>query len=212
MSYFKAKKFIESILEKQSNVISQISLYNKDTQDLINNLKNNKKIKGKICSKDNYYNEEIILDIKNRSQIDIKLSKVSLPSEVKKCRLRYKIIYIIIIYNNFRHLNIMIIDNQNKTIEKFDTNDELMSVKNSIKLFEAIIKQIGLSHYKFIDQNKFLFSSSRTDCNLCVPLSLLFIYIRIVYELKLDQIIDLLSEFNNKDLFRISNWFINYLK
>ena len=59
--------------------------------------------------------------------------------------------------------NIMLIDNKRKTIEKFDTNDELMSVKNSVKLFEVIIEDIGLLHYKFIDQTKFLFSSSRIN-------------------------------------------------
>lgn len=211
MAYIKAKKFINDILNEQSNIITQISLYNDETHRLINNLKNKKDISEKICSKNNYYHEEIIINIKNRNRIDIDISKKELPVEIKDCKLRYKLLYIIIIYNNFRHFNAMLIDKKNKTIEKFDTNNELMSIKSSIKIFRAIIKTIGLSHYKFIEQNKFLFSESRKDCNLCVPLSLLFIYLRIKYELKMDDIISLLSEFNNKDLFRISNWFINYL-
>ena len=211
MAYISAKKFIEGVLKKQSETITQISLYNKETQKLITNLKNNINIKDQVCFKDNTYHEEIILDIKDRDNINIELSKKELRKQIQNCKNRYKIIYIIIIYKNFRHLNIMLIDNKRKTIEKFDTNDELMSIKNSIKLFEVIIEDIELLHYKFIDQKKFLFSSSRKDCNLCVPLSLLFVYLRIIYKLDLDEIIGLLSEFSNKDLFRISNWFINYL-
>ena len=211
MAYISAKKFIEGVLKKQSETITQISLYNEETQKLITNLKNNINIKDQVCFKDNTYHEEIILDIKDRDNINIELSKKELRKQIQNCKNRYKIIYIIIIYKNFRHLNIMLIDNKRKTIEKFDTNDELMSIKNSIKLFEVIIEDIELLHYKFIDQKKFLFSSSRKDCNLCVPLSLLFVYLRIIYKLDLDEIIGLLSEFSNKDLFRISNWFINYL-
>lgn len=211
MAYKRAKQFINKMLETQSNTISQISLYNNETHNLINNLKNNPNIKDLICTKENYYNEEIIFDILNKHHIDIKLSKEDLPNEVKNCKLRYKIIYFIIIYKNFRHLNIAVIDNKKKTIEKFDTNNELMSVKNSKKLFTMVNNAIGLENYKFIDQKNFLFSSERKDCNLCVPLSLLFVYLRIYYELDLESVIKLLSEYNNKDLFRISNWFINYL-
>ena len=211
MAYEKAKFFINEMLQNQSNTISHISLYNNETHELINNLKNNPNIKNKICTKENYYNEEIIFDIISKHNINIKLSKVDLPKEIKNCKMRYKIIYIIIIYKNFRHLNIMVIDNKKKTIEKFDTNDELMSIKNSKKLFTIVNNKIGLENYKFIEQTEYLFSSDRKDCNLCVPLSLLFVYIRIYYELELDSIIKLFSEFSNKDLFRISNWFINYL-
>ena len=211
MAYEKAKKFIKKKLINQSSLIKEISLYTNETRTLINNLKNDKKISNKICNKENYHNEEIIIDMKNKNNININLSKIELPREIKECKLRYKIIYIIIVNSNFRHLNVMLIDNLKKTIEKFDTNDYLMSIRNSSKMFTLINDKIGLSNYKFIEQKKFLFSSTRQDCNLCVPLSLLYIYLRIIYELKLDDIISLFSELNNKDLFRISNWFINYL-
>ena len=212
MNYIRAKKFIKDRLKTHNNFISHISLYSKDLNNLINKLKNNDKIKDKICSKDNYIYEQIIIDIKN-PKIDVKVKRKELTLQIKQCKLRYKIIYVIIIYKNFRHLNILLIDNKNKIVEKFDTNDSLMSIQNYKKIYEMTLNWIGLSHYKFIDQTKFIFSSSeRADCNLCVPLSLLFVFISILFEVKLDEYIDLMSEFNNKDLFRISNWFINYLK
>ena len=115
---------------------------------------------------------------------------------------------VIIEDNNRRHFNICLIDNKKQIIERFDTIKERTKIME--KVTYLIKKKIKID-YKIINQNKFIFNENRNDCGLCVPLSLIYIYIRIKYNLDLNNIIKLLSSFNNKDLFRISNWFISYL-
>jgi hypothetical protein len=205
MNYKKAYKFLNNNISDNFSITRVLSMYNRETRELISKLKNKTEIKNNICDIDSNQIEEIVLNLKN---LDVFIKK-NLYKQVSNCTKRYKIIYIIIEFDDQRHINILLIDNKKKRIERFDTVCQYIKVME--KITNVILKKLKIN-YKIIHPKKFIFSAKRKDCGLCVPLSLLFIFLKIVYDLNLDDIIRLLSSYNNKELFSISTWFINYLK
>ena len=103
-------------------------------------------------------------------------------------------------YDDKRHINMLLIDNKKKEIERFDTVGQYVKIME--KITKIIINKLKID-YKIIHPKKYIFSEDRTDCGLCVPLSLLFVYIKVKYDLNLDEIISLISSYNNKNLFSI---------
>lgn len=205
MNYNKAKKFLKSNISEDHKIDRVLGMLDQEARDLLLKLKNNKNIQGKIC---NTYDDIEIEEIKiNLTELDVYYSK-KLYEQLNKCKKRYKIIYVIIKFTKGRHINILLVDNKKKTVERFDTFDEL--TKNKEKIIKVILNKLNIK-YKFINPTNYIFSSKRKDCGLCVPLSFLYIYLKIYYDLKLDEVINLLSGLTNLNLFSISSWFVNYL-
>lgn len=204
MNYKKAKKFLQNNIYKDYEITRALGMFDRETRDLLLKLKNNDKLKDDIC--DNHINE--VEEIKlNLSDLNVYIKK-DLYSQVKNCKKRFKIIYVLIELFDKRHINILLIDNKKKIVERFDTFDEFSKRKE--KVMKVILDKLKIE-YKFINPKKYIFSKNRKDCGLCVPLSYLYIYLKIYYDMELDQIIKLLSDFSDRNLFSIANWFINYL-
>ena len=206
MNYKKAGNFLNSNIKEDFD-ITKVVFFNDDmVKNLINELKIKKEITSKICDAKNSYNEKILLDLYN---LDVNYNK-KLINEISDCKKRYKIIYILIEskLNNVKHINILLIDNKKKIVERFDTIGD--SMKKINKITQLLINRLKLN-YKIKFPSKFIFNETRRDCRICVPLSLLYIYIRIRYDLNLDDVIKLFTNYNNKELFSISIWFIEYL-
>ena len=206
MNYKNAQTFLNSKITDDFD-IEVIRCFSENiVKVLICELKNKKEIKGKICDTLSNHNEEIKYDIHNKNVI---YKKKNLLKELSSCKKRYKILNVII---NLRvgHINVLLIDNKKKSIERFDTKDE--NANKLSKFTEILLKDLNLSNYNFINPSSYIFNFERRDCIICVPLSLLYLYLRIRYELMLDDIIRLLKSYSNKELINISIWFINYLK
>ena len=205
MSFNKALNFLKMSIIDISEEITNISLYNKDLNKLYLSLKNKKEIKKSICDINGYYNEEILIKMET---LDVYINN-GLLKEIKDCTKRFKIIFVIIEMQETRHINILVIDKKNKVIERYDTNNQKKKIIN--KITSKILDKLELSNYKYRDPKNEIFNINRPDCSLCVPLSLLYVFLKIKYSLDLDEVNKIYSKFSNKDLFRISNWFINYL-
>jgi hypothetical protein len=217
MNYKKAYKFLNNSIIDDFSITRVLSMYSNETLELISKLKNKLEIRDYICDINNNEIEKIEIELELKfKKLDVFIKK-DLYNQVLNCTKRYKIIYIIIENDDKRHINILLIDNEKKRIERFDTIGQYVKIME--KITEVIVKKLKLN-YEIIHPNKYIFSSiglawpmeNRKDCGLCVPLSLLFIYLKIKYDLSLCDIIRLLSSYNNKKLFSISTWFINYLK
>lgn len=204
MNYKKAERFLKSKLSDDFEITRMLGMYDKETRDLLYKLKNSTDIKYLICDNNSITVEEIKV---NLLSLNVFIRK-ELYSEVKDCKKRFKIIYLIMEIYDKRHINILLVDNKNKSVERFDTFDEF--TKRKEKVIETIIKKLNLD-YKIINPKKYIFSKKRKDCGLCVPLSYLYAYIKMLYKLNLNEVINLLSNMTDKELFNISNWFINYL-
>lgn len=206
MNYKNAQTFLNSKITDDFD-IEVIRFFPENIiKELIWELKNKKEIKGKICDTLSNHNEEIKYDIYKKKNIIYK--KINLLKELSSCKKRYKILNVLI--NGAGHINVLLIDNKKKSIERFDTKDE--NANKLSKFTEILLKHLNLSNYNFINPSSYIFNFERRYCAICVPLSLLYLYLRIRYELMLDDIIRLFKSYSNKELINISIWFINYLK
>ena len=113
-----------------------------------------------------------------------------------------------ILKDNNRHINILLINFKDRIVERFDTIDQYQDVL--YKITKLVTNKLDLN-FKIVTPKKFIFNNSRADCGLCVPLSYLYIYLRIKFNIKLEEVIKLISSYNNENLFSISSEFVNYL-
>ena len=157
--------------------------------DNIKNLKFNldEKLKDEnLCFKFSSYN---ILIIREKNNL-IKFDKQVIKEQINNCRFST---FILAAYlNNFNHVAALIIDNKKKEAILFDnTNNKF--IKKTANFF---LSSINLN-YK-IQKSKFLNDKivKKIDmCSICVPLSLLFIYVHLMFETKLDDFLNFL--YNN---------------
>lgn len=217
MSINKAKFFLNDILLEFDNDILLFNINQNNLKNFLISYKNLPEIEN-VCDK------IIFPEILKIVQYDIDkfdfIVQSKLKSEINNCESRYKFLFIHItnyIQNNvYEHFNLVIIDYKKKEIERFDTRNERKYYGKYVmdkflkKLFDSFNLSFKIKHpKKFISEKE---DSKELDLGLCVPLSLLYGYLKIIYSLKLEEVNKLLMSYSDKDLFRISNWFLSKLK
>ena len=228
MSINKAKFFLNDILlESESNILIFEKIDQNNLKKFLISFKNLPEIEN-LCdkSKSKLMEEklEIFPEILKIIRFDINkfdfLVESKLKNEINDCKLRYKFLFIhIITYisnKKYEHFNLITIDNKKKVIERFDTRDERRYFGKYVmeKFFKLFFEKVNLNfkikHPKnFISEKE---NSKELDLKLCVPLSLLYGYLKVKYSLNLEEVVKLLKTYSDKDLFRISNWFLSKLK
>lgn len=216
MSITKAKKFLNDILLEFDD---DTLLFNKK-KNILNFLisfKNLSEIEN-VCDK--RVLPEILTIIRYENDNFDFLVQSKLKNEINNCKLRYKFLFIhitnYISNKKYEHFNLLTIDYKKKLIERFDTRDEKKYFGKYAmdKLLKKIFKSFNLN-FKIKHPTNFISekeNSEELDLGLCVPLSLLYGYLKVIFSLNLEEVIKLLKTFSDKDLFRISNWFLSYLK
>ena len=219
MSINKANIFLNDILLEFENDILIFNINQNNLKNFLISYKNLPEIEN-VCDK------RIFPEILKVIRFDIDnydfLVESKLKNEINDCKLRYKFLFIhIITYisnKKYEHFNLITIDYKKKVIERFDTRNEKRYFGKYVmdkflkKLFESfnLNFKIKIKHpKKFISEKE---GSKELDLGLCVPLSLLYGYLKVKYSLNLEEIIKLLKTYSDKDLFRISNWFLSKLK
>ena len=183
------KKFLNKLLQDEVS-IEEIIAINEDKLKLFYN-----KLKSKlnnICDKYDSFNELLLF---NMTKLDIKK-----PDNFKsniKCNQRYKILYMIISLGNEKHLNIFVIDHKKKVVERFDTQNQNKQIME--KATKALIQNLGFK-YKIKNQTKFIFETTTNICALCVPLSLIYVYMKITFETSNNKLSSQLKKLKHEEL------------
>lgn len=178
------KNFIKKIEEIENFNIERDFILN-DIKELKFNLDN--KINSNICFKNISYN---IIIISQKDNI-IKFDEDIIKENIKKCDFAFFIFAAFLKdeYINIRHVASLIINNKLKEVILFDILDNNF-IKNTSKFF---IKKINVN-YKFISTK--LINKNNYDklnfCQICVPVSLFFIYVYINFNISLDEFIKFL--------------------
>ena len=109
--------------------------------------------------------------------------------------------------NNRRpqHVASLIIDNKEKICVLFDNSKS----DKTISFSKSILTTLGLN-YKLIYSNTY--NKKLDKCDICVPLSYLFIYVYIKYNVKLDTYIKFINNQRMEDNTHLMYKFIKYLK
>jgi hypothetical protein len=174
------KNFIKKIEEIENHNIDR-----KFSQDDIKELKFNldNKINSNICFKNISYN---IIIISQKDNI-IKFDEDIIKENLKKCDFAFFIFAVFL--KNDHHVASLIINNKLKEVILFDILNNNF-IKNTSKFF---IKKINVN-YKFISTK--LINKNNYDklnfCQICVPVSLFFIYAYINFNISLDEFIKFL--------------------
>lgn len=170
---------------KKIEKIKNIDIGRKFNLDDIKELKFNldNKINSKICFKNVSYNIIII----NEEYNTIKFDEDIIKENIKKCDFVFFIL--VGFLKDEYHVASLIIDNKVKKVILFD-NKNNNYIKNTSKFF---MNKINID-YKFISIK--LINKNNYDklifCEICVPISLLFIYVYINYNVSLDDFIKFL--------------------
>ena len=207
MNYKKIKKELLKNKVNDSELLTNVSvpIYEKNIFNYFKKINDLKEINKKfICLNHNDY---------NLLKLTYKGLKLITPKyfldEFKNSKKQYFVLaFLIIELGTINHLNTVILDKKNKTIERFDIK------KNSYKILDKILKVFlnvfELHDYNIITTDKFISDKIKVD-NICVPISLLYIYLKMKYNLNLIQINTLLQLFNNKELFQVSDFILKKL-
>ena len=198
------KNFIKKIEEIENHNISRKFSLN-DIKELKFNLDN--KINSNICFKNISYN---IIIISQKDNI-IKFDEDIIKENLKKCDFAFFIFAAFLKdeYINIRHVASLIINNKLKEVILFDILDNNF-IKNTSKFF---IKKINVN-YKFISTK--LINKNNYDklyfCEICVPVSLFFIYTYINFNISLDEFIKFLLKNTIKYKTELMYKFITFLE
>ena len=198
------KNFIKKIEEIKNQDIGRKFNLN-DIKELKFNLDN--KINSNICFKNISYN---IIIISQKDNI-IKFDEDIIKENIKKCDFAFFIFAAFLKdeYINIRHVASLIINNKLKEVILFDILDNNF-IKNTSKFF---IKKINVN-YKFIFTK--LINKNNYDklnfCQICVPVSLFFIYTYINFNISLDEFIKFLLKNTIKYKTELMYKFITFLE
>lgn len=213
MSITKAKNFLNDILLEFDNDNLLFNMYENNFKNFLISFKNLSEFEN-VCDK--RVLPEILKIIRYENDKFDFILQSKLKNEINNCKLRFKFLFIhITTYvsnKKYEHFNLLVIDYKKKLIERFDTRNEKGYFKKYAmdKLLKNMFKSYNFN-FKIVHPSEFI-SEKGQDLGLCVPLSLLYGYLKIKFSLSLNETIKLMKTFSDKDLFRISKWFLSYLK
>lgn len=194
------KNFIKKIEEIKNQDIGRKFNLN-DIKELKFNLDN--KINSNICFKNISYN---IIIISQKDNI-IKFDEDIIKENLKKCDFAFFIFSAFL--KDDHHIASLIINNKLKKTVLFDNKNNNF-IKNTSKFF---IKKINVN-YKFISTK--LINKNNYDklnfCQICVPVSLFFIYTYINFNISLDEFIKFLLKNTIKYKTELMYKFITFLE
>ena len=194
------KNFIKKIDEiENQNIERKFNL--EDIKELKFNLDN--KINSNICFKNISYNIIILIEEDNIIKFDEDIIK----ENIKKCDFAFFIL--VGFLKDEYHVASLIINNKLKEVILFDNMDNNF-IKDTSKFF---IKKININ-YKFIstkliNKNNF---NKLYFCEICVPVSLFFIYVYINFNISLDDFIKFLLKNTIRYKTELMHKFIKFLE
>lgn len=213
----KAIFFLNDILLENDNDMLLFNIDQNNLKNFLISFKNLPEIDN-VCDK--RILPEILKIIRFENDKFDFLVQSKLKNEINDCKLRYKFLFIhitnYISNKKYEHFNLLTIDYKKRIIERFDTRDERKYFGKYAmdKLLKNMFTSFNLD-FKIVNPKKFISEkdgSKELDLGLCVPISLLYGYLKVKYSLNLEEVIKLLKNYSDKDLFRISNWFLGKLK
>ena len=186
MSITKAKNFLNDILLEFDNDNFLFYMYENDLKNFLISFKNLSEIEN-VCDK--RVLPEILTVIRYENDNFDFLVQSKLKNEINNCKLRYKFLFIhitnYISNKKYEHFNLLTIDYKKKLIERFDTRDEKKYFgkyamdKLLKKIFKSFNFNFKIKHpTNFISEKE---NSEELDLGLCVPLSLLYGYLKVIF-------------------------------
>ena len=182
----------------------------------------------------------LIIELSNNMESDYIMSiPINMKDELNKCKKKKKQFIIITLLINFRgvfeHLNVIIIDLYNNTIERFEPYGQSLPTISNYRLYEKIIYNNLIyfknnyldSKFKYIYpseispvigiQSKAEFTEKGRKCkclhNLCLIWSIMYLHLRILNpHLKPDKIVKILLDYSMDELKDISYKYIKFIK
>ena len=152
-----------------------------------------------ICFKNISYNIVSVFE----STKEVKIDKDVIKSKLGSCRYIY-LILAITWKCGCNHALSLIIDNKEKKCILFDN----AKTDTTISVSKIILTRLDLN-YKLIYSNAY--DKKLDKCGVCLPLSYLFIYVYIKYNVKLDTFIKFINNQRIEDNTHLMYKFIKYL-